>query len=189
MKIFPTSLPGVYVLEPRLFKDERGYFVETFNKKIFEMLGIEGDFIQDNQSLSIAEGTIRGLHFQTNPEAQTKIVRCVSGSIYDVAVDIRKSSPTYGQWVGVELSAENGHQLVVPIGFAHGFCTLEPNTIVSYKVDNYYSPEHDDGIAFDDPDLGVKWPTNHPILSEKDKNLPRLKDSTHNFIYGGNVDE
>lgn len=141
MEIKKTKLAGVVILQPRIYGDDRGYFVETFNQEQFERVGVDSKFIQDNQSLSKQAGTIRGLHYQLAPDAQTKIVRCAAGAIYDVAVDIRKDSPTYKEWVGVILSAENQTQLVVPKGFAHGFCTLVPDTIVAYKVDNAYSPK------------------------------------------------
>jgi dTDP-4-dehydrorhamnose 3,5-epimerase len=155
---------------------------ESFNKNVFTELGLNYDFIQDNQSLSAPVGTIRGLHFQLNPKAQTKLVRCLTGAIYDVAVDIRKGSPTYGQWVGVILSEHNRRQLLVPKGFAHGFCTLVPNTTVAYKVDEYYSPEQDSGILWNDPTLGIDWPTSDATLSEKDAKLPVLAEVEHNFI-------
>ena len=155
--------------------------METYNKEVFSQLELDYEFKQDNQSLSRETGVIRGLHYQLNPKAQTKVVRVLSGAIYDVAVDIRKESPTYGQWVGVILSEENKRQLVVPRGFAHGFCTFVPNTIVAYKVDETYSPEHDRGILWNDPDLGIDWPTSQPVLSEKDTKHPPLKEAENNF--------
>lgn len=185
MKTIPTAIKDVLILEPNVFSDHRGYFMESYNKKIVEDLGLTTDFIQDNQSLSISAGTLRGLHFQLNPKAQAKIVRCVSGAIYDVAVDIRANSPTHGKWVGVILSEYNNRQLVVPKGFAHGFCTLVPNTIVAYKVDEYYCPECDGGIHWNDPDLGIDWPTTKPILSEKDMEHPMLAEAELNFAYEG----
>jgi len=181
MKIIETKLSGVYILEPKVFGDHRGYFMESYNQKVMEELGLEYKLIQDNQSLSAEASTIRGLHYQLNPKAQTKIVRALTGAIYDVVVDIRKSSSTFGQWVGVILSAENKRQIVVPKGFAHGICTLVPNTQIMYKVDEYYSPEHDRGILWNDPALGIDWPTSTPILSDKDKNQPLLKDAEINF--------
>lgn len=183
MKIIKTKLPEIVILEPKVFGDYRGYFMESYNKKVFEELGLKYNFVQDNQSLSKEPGTIRGLHFQMNPKAQTKLVRCVKGAIFDVAVDIRIGSPTYGHWVGVILSEYNHRQLLVPKGFAHGFCTLVPDTIVNYKVDEYYAPEADAGIIWDDPTIGIDWPTSIPILSEKDKNLPSLTEAQINFIY------
>lgn len=181
MKLIKTKLDGVVILEPRVFADHRGYFMESYNQEVFHRLGLDYHFVQDNQSLSKETGVIRGLHFQLNPKAQTKVVRVLAGAIYDVAVDIRKSSPTFGQWVGVILSEENKRQLVIPKGFAHGFCTLVPNTIVAYKVDEYYSPENDRGILWNDPELNIDWPTSNPILSDKDKNHPVLKEAEINF--------
>lgn len=181
MNLLPTKLEGVVILEPKVFGDHRGYFMETYNQDVFHKLGLDFNFIQDNQSLSKETGVIRGLHYQLNPKAQTKVVRVLSGAIYDVAVDIRKGSPTFGQWVGVILSEENKRQLVIPKGFAHGFCTLVPNTIVAYKVDEYYSPENDRGILWNDPDIGIDWPTSAPILSDKDHKHPGLKEAEINF--------
>ncbi len=157
--------------------------MESYNSKTFRELGLDYPFVQDNHSLSKPAGTLRGLHFQTNPKAQTKLVRVTKGAVYDVAVDIRKGSPTYGQWISAILTEHNKRQLVVPKGFAHGFCTLVENTEVQYKVDEYYSPEHDDGILWNDPELAIDWPTSEPILSEKDQNSPLLKNSNHNFTY------
>ncbi|MDQ0231436.1 dTDP-4-dehydrorhamnose 3,5-epimerase [Metabacillus malikii] len=183
MNIIKTKLDGVLILEPSVFGDNRGYFMESYNQELFEKNGLKYDFVQDNQSLSSQVGTIRGLHFQLNPKAQTKVVRCLTGAIYDVAVDIRSGSPTYGEWVGVILSEHNKRQLVVPKGFAHGFCTIVPDTTVAYKVDEYYSPEHDGGILWNDPALGIDWPTNKAVLSEKDAKQPTLAEAELNFIY------
>ncbi|MFC4323380.1 dTDP-4-dehydrorhamnose 3,5-epimerase [Litchfieldia salsa] len=183
MNVIDTKLSGVKILEPKVFGDHRGYFMESYNKALFDEHGLNYEFIQDNQSLSSQVGTLRGLHFQLNPKAQTKLVRCITGAIYDVAVDIREGSPTYGQWVGVILSEHNKRQLLVPKGFAHGFCTIVPDTTVAYKVDEYYSPEQDGGIAWNDPALGIDWPTDHPVLSEKDKHHPTLAESKLNFVY------
>ncbi|HFJ9480806.1 dTDP-4-dehydrorhamnose 3,5-epimerase [Bacillus cereus] len=183
MKIIETKIPDVMILEPNVFGDHRGYFMESYSKGVFEELGLKREFIQDNQSLSVPAGTLRGLHFQLNPKAQTKVVRCITGAIYDVAVDIRKGSPTYGQWVGVILSEHNKRQLVVPKGFAHGFCTLVPNSTVAYKVDEYYSPEHDSGILWNDPALSIDWPVGNPILSEKDTKHMLLAEANINFVY------
>lgn len=183
MNVVKTKIEDVVILEPKVFEDQRGYFMESYNEEVFNSLDLKHDFIQDNQSLSVPAGTIRGLHFQLNPKAQTKIVRCITGSIYDVAVDIRQGSPTFGQWVGVVLSEHNKRQLVVPKGFAHGFCTLVPNTTVAYKVDEYYSPECDAGILWNDPALGIDWPTTNPILSEKDTKHPALAYAEMNFVY------
>lgn len=181
MKVEQLSLSGSYIIEPVIHGDHRGFFMESYNEEKLKEKGTSFNFIQDNQSLSAEAGVIRGLHFQLNPKAQTKIVRVISGAIYDVILDIRKNSPTFGQWVGVILSEHNHRQLLVPKGFAHGFCTLVPNTQVLYKVDEYYSPEHDRGILWNDPDLGIDWPTSNPILSDKDKLHPTLKEAEINF--------
>ncbi|BFH71110.1 dTDP-4-dehydrorhamnose 3,5-epimerase [Paenibacillus dendritiformis] len=181
MRIETLSLSGAYVIEPVLHGDRRGFFMESYNEEKLKEQGISFNFIQDNQSLSAEAGVIRGLHYQLNPKAQTKLVRVISGAIYDVIVDIRKNSPTLGQWVGVILSEHNHRQLLVPKGFAHGFCTLVPDTQVLYKVDEYYSPEHDRGILWNDPALNIDWPTSNPILSDKDKIHPTLKEAEINF--------
>lgn len=181
MRLIQTKLEGVMIVEPSVFGDNRGFFLESYNEKKFNELGLDYKFIQDNHSLSVEPGVLRGLHYQLDPKAQTKLVRVATGAIYDVAVDIRRNSPTFGQWVGVILSAANKRQLLVPKGFAHGFCTIVSNTEVLYKVDEYYSPEHDRGIAWDDPDLGIDWPVTSPILSEKDGKHPLLKDAENNF--------
>ncbi|NHN34285.1 dTDP-4-dehydrorhamnose 3,5-epimerase [Paenibacillus agricola] len=181
MKLVNTKIQGVLIIEPAVFGDNRGFFMESYNGKKFGDLGIDYTFIQDNHSLSVETGVLRGLHYQLNPKAQTKLVRVTAGAIYDVVVDIRQSSPTFGQWVGVILSAANKRQLLVPQGFAHGFCTIVPNTEVLYKVDEYYSPEHDRGIAWDDPALAIDWPTTSPILSDKDTKHPTLADAEMNF--------
>jgi dTDP-4-dehydrorhamnose 3,5-epimerase len=181
MKIINTKLDGVFIIESDVFGDHRGFFMESYNEKKFSELGLDYNFVQDNHSLSVETGTIRGLHYQLQPKAQTKLVRVISGAIYDVVVDIRRDSSTFGQWIGVVLSEDNKRQLLVPKGFAHGFCTIVSNTQVMYKVDEYYSPEHDRGILWNDPVLGIDWPTSNPILSEKDKIHPRLKDAENNF--------
>lgn len=183
MIIHPTIFPEVKLIEPKVFRDHRGFFTESYNKKQLKELGVDIEFIQDNHSLSTEKGTIRGLHYQLNPMAQSKLVRVLAGSIYDVVVDIRENSPTYGKWEGFILNEENQRQLLVPKGFAHGFCTLEEGTQVFYKVDQYYSPEHDRGIAWDDPQLKIDWPINNPILSDKDKILPLLSQAEINFEY------
>ncbi|MCF8565019.1 dTDP-4-dehydrorhamnose 3,5-epimerase [Alicyclobacillus tolerans] len=177
MNVIKTDLDGVLILEPKVFGDQRGFFTETYNKRTLEEHGIHIDFIQDNHSLSSTPGTIRGLHYQVAPAAQTKLVRCTSGAIYDVAVDIRRNSDTFGQWVGVILTADNHRQLLIPKGFAHGFCTLVPNTEVMYKVDEYYNPECDRGILWNEPDIGIPWPSSQPVLSAKDEEHPRLLDA------------
>ncbi|WMT40584.1 dTDP-4-dehydrorhamnose 3,5-epimerase [Paenibacillus sp. D2_2] len=181
MKVTPLKLQGASIIEPVVHGDSRGYFMESYNDAILQQQGIKYDFIQDNQSLSAEPGVLRGLHYQLNPKAQTKLIRVLSGAIYDVIVDIRRNSPTFGQWVGVTLSEHNHRQLLVPKGFAHGFCTLVPNTQVFYKVDEYYSPENDRGIIWNDPALGIDWPTSSPILSDKDQRHPLLKDAELNF--------
>jgi dTDP-4-dehydrorhamnose 3,5-epimerase len=159
--------------------------MESYNYKRYTESGIPAVFVQDNHSLSVEAGVIRGLHYQLNPAAQTKLVRVTAGAIYDVVVDIRRGSPTYGRWEAFELSAENKRQLLIPPGFAHGFCTLQRNTEVQYKVDQLYSAEHDRGIAWNDPDLGIRWPTDRPILSDKDSRHPRLTEADNNFIFEG----
>ncbi|WP_448588130.1 dTDP-4-dehydrorhamnose 3,5-epimerase [Thermocrinis sp.] len=186
-KRLETPLEGVYILEPTVFEDNRGFFMESYNKRDFEEVGIDLDLVQDNHSLSVQAGVLRGIHFQLNPKAQTKVVRCLKGVIYDVVVDLRKGSPTYRKWIGVILSEYNKRQIVVPKGFGHAILTLVPNTEILYKVDEYYSPEHDMSIRWDDPDIGIKWPINNPILSEKDKNAPYLREVEDkiNFYYGG----
>ncbi len=183
MNIIETKLRGVYILEPKVFDDNRGWFMESYSKKVLEAIGLDINFIQDNHSYSAFKGTLRGLHFQNNPMAQTKLIRCTKGKILDVAVDLRKGSPTYKKWIAIELSAENKKQLLIPKGFAHGFVTLTDDVEIQYKVDEYYSKEHDRSIRFDDPEIGVDWGIDNPILSEKDKNAPLLRDSDCNFVY------
>ena len=186
MNVTETELKDVYIVEPRVFGDHRGWFMESYSKAVFLKAGIDCDFVQDNQSFSAQKGTLRGLHYQLNPKCQAKIVRCTKGAILDVAVDIRKGSPMYKKWVAVELSAENKKQLFIPRGFAHGFVTLTDDVEVQYKADNYYAPECDGNIRYDDPDIGVNWGGGEFILSEKDKNAPLLKDRMNlNFIYDG----
>ena len=174
MEILETDIPDVKIIRPKKFGDHRGFFSETYNKKALSENGIDLDFVQDNHSLSTEKGVIRGLHYQTPPYAQDKLVRVIRGSILDVAVDIRRDSPTYGKHVKAIISADDWNQILVPIGFAHGFCTLEPNTEVIYKVTNYYSPENDAGIYWNDEELGIEWPIpeEQAILSDKDKRQP-----------------
>ena len=176
MEILETDIPDVKIIRPKKFGDHRGFFSETYNKKALSENGIDLDFVQDNHSLSTEKGVIRGLHYQTPPYAQDKLVRVIRGSILDVAVDIRKDSPTYGKHVKAIISADDWNQILVPIGFAHGFCTLEPNTEVIYKVTNYYSPENDAGIYWNDEELGIEWPIpeEQAILSDKDKRQPKF---------------
>lgn len=181
MKVQSTSLDGVYLLEPTVYEDDRGFFMESYNEKVLAEYGITCQFVQDNHSLSRKTGTLRGMHYQLEPYAQTKLVRVIRGSIFDVVVDLRPNSKTYGRWEGFELSAGNKRQLLVPRGFAHGFCTLEPNTEVLYKVDQYYSQPHDRGIRWDDPEIGIIWPVESPILSGKDRQHPFLRDAEINF--------
>ncbi len=181
MNVTLLRLTDALIIEPVVHGDHRGFFMESYNDSLFKQNGINYNFIQDNHSLSAEPGVLRGLHYQLNPKAQTKLVRVLTGAIYDVIVDIRKNSPTFGQWVGVILTEHNKRQLLVPKGFAHGFCTLVPNTQVLYKVDEYYSPEHDRGILWNDPALGIDWPTSNPILSDKDQRHPLLKDAEMNF--------
>jgi dTDP-4-dehydrorhamnose 3,5-epimerase len=174
--IQPLAISGVWTFTPRRFEDERGWFSETFNAAtLAEALG-EATFVQDNQSLSREKGTLRGLHFQVPPKAQDKLVRVLKGSVLDVAVDLRRASPTYGRWVSAILSGENGVQLFVPKGFAHGFVTLEPNTEVLYKVSDYYSREHEGGLVWNDPDVGVNWGTQDVIMADRDRTFPKLAD-------------
>ncbi|GGK55313.1 dTDP-4-dehydrorhamnose 3,5-epimerase [Salinarimonas ramus] len=173
-----TGLSGVLIVTPKRHGDARGFFSETWKRSAFREAGLAIDFVQDNHSLSAEAGTLRGLHFQSAPFAQTKLVRVPRGRVLDVAVDLRRSSPTYGRHVAVELSAANWRQLLVPVGFAHGFVTLEPDTEVVYKVDAEYAPAHDHGLAFDDPDLRIDWPfpADRLVLSDKDRRHPRLRD-------------
>jgi dTDP-4-dehydrorhamnose 3,5-epimerase len=182
MNVLKTKLDGILVLEPKVLCDQRGFFMESFNKEIYKDLGIENFDIQDNHSLSIEAGILRGLHYQIHPKAQSKLIRVLTGAIYDVVVDIRQHSLTFGRWEGIILSEYNKRQILVPKGFAHGFCTLVPNTQVFYKVDEYYSPAHEKGIAWNDPQLGITWPTSNPILSDKDGSFPFLRDSEINFF-------
>jgi dTDP-4-dehydrorhamnose 3,5-epimerase len=174
----PTALPEVKIVNPQRIGDQRGFFSETYNRQRFAEEGIDVEFVQDNHSLSAVPGTVRGLHFQSEPFAQAKLVRVVRGRILDVAVDIRRSSPTFGKHVSVELSAGNGLQLLVPVGFAHGFCTLEPDTEIVYKVSEYYSAAHDCGLRWNDPVLGIEWPVApaDAVLSDKDKKQPLLAE-------------
>ncbi len=186
IKVTPLPLPGLTVLTPKKHGDGRGFFSETYNKQDLQALGLHTDFVQDNHSLSAQKGTLRGLHFQTPPKAQIKLVRVLRGAIYDVCVDIRHGSPTFGQSAGVVLSAQNGQQVWVPEGFAHGFCTLEADTEVSYKVSQYYAPEHDKGLAWNDPALNIDWPLEAglaPVLSDKDCTYPVLSDLPCFFEY------
>lgn len=186
MEIKETKLPSVKLLKPKRFGDHRGFFAETYNRQVYEGLGVDVEFVQDNHSLSAAVGTVRGLHFQAPPHAQAKLVRCGRGAIFDVAVDIRRGSTTYGQWVGCELSAGNGAQLFIPAGFAHGFATLEPDSEIIYKCSEYYAPETEGSLRWDDPELGIDWPVaGDAILSEKDAVAPLLADLNSPFEFEG----
>jgi len=184
MKVTPTRIPAVLVLEPKVFEDPRGFFLESYNRRVFkEAAGVDPEFVQDNESFSV-RNVLRGLHYQIQ-QPQGKLVRVVRGAVFDVAVDIRRDSPTYGKHVAVVLSAVEGNQLFVPGGFAHGFCTLEPNTEVLYKVNRYYSPAHDCGLAWDDPALGIAWPMTGEaaLLSDKDRRNPVLAELPAYFRY------
>jgi len=188
MQFKRTKIADVVIIEPKVHGDERGYFVETFRAdKLEEFLGYKINFCQDNESKS-SRGVLRGLHYQLHPAAQTKLVRVIAGRVLDIAVDVRKGSPTFGKYVAVELSSENKRQLLVPRGFAHGFVVLEDDTVFAYKVDNYYSPENDRGIAFDDEALGIDWqvPKEELLLSAKDKVQPTLAETKDLFEYGVN---
>lgn len=178
LSVEATAIPDVKIITPKRLGDHRGFFSETYHRKALLEAGIDMEFVQDNQSLSAAAGTVRGLHFQLLPFAQGKLIRVTRGRILDVAVDIRRSSPTFGKHVAVELSEENWRQLLVPVGFAHGFITLAADTEVQYKVTNYYSAAHDMGIAWDDPDIAIDWgvPPGEAILSDKDRKHPRLRE-------------
>jgi dTDP-4-dehydrorhamnose 3,5-epimerase len=184
MQIETTALDGVFVLTPRRFGDARGFFSESWNRKTLADKGITLDFVQDNHSVSAAVNTVRGLHFQSPPHAQAKLVRCGQGRLFDVAVDIRRGSPTWGAWVGVELSAENGKQLLIPAGFLHGFATREPDTEIIYKCTDYYAPDCDGAVRFDDPTIGIDWGlSGDPVLSDKDAAAPTLADFDSPFIW------
>ena len=183
MAVTETKLKGVFLVEPQVFGDARGWFMETWSKAKFEAAGLNLDFVQDNQSFSATKGTLRGLHYQLDPMSQAKLVRCTRGSLLDVAVDIRKNSPQYAQWVSVILSAENKKQLLIPRGFAHGFLTLTDDVEIQYKADNYYSPQLEGNIRWDDPQIKIDWPFEPVILSDKDKNAPTLAERVeHNEL-------
>lgn len=188
MEIIETALPGVLVLKPRRFADDRGWFSESWSARQMEAAGLVFDWVQDNHSHSVETGTVRGLHYQAPPMAQTKLVRVARGAVLDVAVDVRKGSPDFGKWVAEELSEANGAQLLVPKGFLHGFVTLTPGTDVLYKVDAFYSGEHDGAVRFDDPDLAVDWgiDPSTAVLSDKDARAPRLADWDSPFVFEEN---
>lgn len=183
MNFIKTFIDGVIRIEPIRFQDERGFFSETYNLKAFKGFGIDTTFIQDNYSLSKKVGTVRGLHFQKEPFGQAKLVKCSKGKIFDVVVDLRKNSSSYGKWYGIELSPENGIQLFIPVGLAHGFMTLEPNTEITYKCSNIYSPSSEGSLRWNDPDIGIDWPLNiNPSISEKDSSAPFFKQFKTPFI-------
>lgn len=181
MRIDETALPGVLILTPARFGDDRGWFSEVFSAPRLAALGIDIDFVQDNHSFSARAGTLRGLHYQKPPHAQDKLVRCTRGAIFDVAVDFRRGSPTFGQWVGEELTPGNGRQLLVPKGFLHGFVTRAPDTEVQYKCSDVYAPDCDAGIRWNDPDIGIDWGVSDPVLSAKDTAAPLLRDAPSPF--------
>ena len=182
MILIESAFSDAFLIELDIFRDERGFFTESYNKQLFKNNNLDFNFVQDNHSLSLKSGVIRGLHYQLSPMAQTKLVHVLTGAIYDVIVDIRKNSKTYGKWQGFILSEENKRHLLVPRGFAHGICTLVDNTQVFYKVDNYYSPAHDSGIIWNDTTLKIDWPISNPILSEKDKRLKTFVEVDGNEI-------
>lgn len=182
MKVIETEIEGLYIIEPKVFGDDRGWFMESYSKKSLPQ--IKSDFVQDNHSFSAEKNVLRGIHFQQAPYSQAKLVRCVAGVVMDFAVDLRKNSPTYKKWIGVELSRTNKKMLYVPKGFGHGFVTLTSDVEFLYKADDYYNPESDRSIRFDDPEIGITWGIESPILSDKDKSAPLLKDSDCNYMYG-----
>lgn len=183
MNVMETNLKGVFVIEPQVFGDSRGWFMETWSKIKLEGAGLNFDFVQDNQSYSAQKGTLRGLHYQLNPMSQAKIVRCTRGTIMDVAVDVRKNSPQFSKWTSVILSGENKKQILIPRGFAHGFLTLSDDVEIQYKADNYYAPHFEGNIRWDDPQIKIDWPFEPTILADKDKNAPTLAERVeHNEL-------
>jgi len=181
MELIKTLISDVYIIEPTVFEDYRGFFMESWSERTFEAAGLSYRFVQDNHSASLVKGTLRGIHFQKGEKAQAKLVRCIKGAVLDIAVDLRSDSPTYRKWVAVELSAENKKQLLIPRGFGHGFVTLTNETEFLYKVDNFYSPEADGGIRWNDPELSIDWGVMDPVLSQKDQALPWLRDVETGF--------
>ena len=177
MEFIKTELDGVYIVQPKVFGDSRGFFMESYSEREFKKAGFNYNFVQDNHSLSEKKGTLRGIHFQKGEMAQAKLVRCTRGAILDIAVDLRKESPNYKKYIAVELSADNKRQLLIPRGYGHAFLTLTDFVEVQYKADNFYSPEHDGGVLWSDPEIGIDWGDMAPILSEKDKNAPLLADA------------
>ena len=187
MLIERTALPGVLLLTPKRFRDDRGFFCESYNRDVLRAHGIDVAFVQDNHSLSRKAGTLRGLHFQAPPRAQAKLIRCGRGRLFDVAVDIRRGAPSYGRWVGAELSFENGRQMFIPEGFAHGFVTREPDTEIVYKCSDGYAPDTEGAIRFDDPQIGIDWGLDGPpgTVSDKDAHAPALRDLSSPFRFEG----
>lgn len=186
MQIEPTSLPGVLLITPRRHGDARGFFAESWSRARMAEQGIDIDFVQDNHSLSASAGTVRGLHFQAPPHAQSKLVRCGRGALLDVAIDIRRGSPSFGRWTAIELSFENARQLLVPAGFAHGFVTLKPDTEILYKCSDYYAPETEGAIRWDDPEIGIDWQLPAglaPVISHKDAAAPLLREIDSPFVF------
>lgn len=181
MEITRTKLDGVVIIEPAVFGDKRGFFMESWSRRAFAAAGLDYDFVQDNHSASTVKGTLRGIHFQRGEAAQAKLVRCTKGAVLDVAVDLRPDSPTYKQWIGVELSADNKRQFLIPRGFGHAFLTLTDEVEFMYKADNFYAPEADGGIRWNDPELAIDWGIDEPILSDKDSKLPWLKEAVTGF--------
>ncbi|MEH6829198.1 MAG: dTDP-4-dehydrorhamnose 3,5-epimerase [Sulfitobacter sp.] len=184
MQIEQTTLEGVLILTPQRHGDARGFFSESWNKARMEAAGLDFDFVQDNHSVSATVGTLRGLHYQSPPHAQAKLVRCGRGALWDVAVDFRAGSPTFGQWFGVDLTPENGRQLLIPAGFLHGFVTRASDTEIIYKCTDYYSPDCDGAVAWNDPDIGIDWGVETPVLSDKDAKAPKLADVPSPFTAG-----
>lgn len=182
MRVINTALEGVRIIEPTVFADRRGFFYESYNDRVYAAHGIADNFVQDNHSRSV-QGTVRGLHYQAAP-GQAKLVRVVAGTVYDVAVDVRWASPTFGEHVGVILSAENKRQLYIPVGFAHGFAVLSPSADFLYKVTGYYAPEDERGVLWNDPALGIDWPVEQPVLSDKDAALPPLAEIPRDYVWG-----
>lgn len=185
MRIAGTEFPGLFVVTPQVFEDARGFFMESWSRNAFAGQGLDYDWVQDNHALSVSRGVLRGLHFQIPPSQQTKLVRVTRGAVYDVVVDLRRGAPSYGRWFGLELSADNRLQLLIPAGFAHGYQTLGDVTEFQYKVDAAYDPACDKGIFWADPDLDISWPLAGPVLSDKDKGLPRLAEFDSPFVFAG----
>lgn len=183
MKIISTDIPDLFILEPKVFGDSRGWFMESYSQRTMRAAGFFYDFVQDNHSYSARKGVLRGLHFQKGAAAQAKLVRCCRGCVLDVAVDLRRGSPTFAKWYAVELSAENKRQFLIPRGFAHAFLTLTDDVEFCYKADNFYDAASDRAIRFDDPDIGIAWPVADPILSDKDMQAPLLRESDADFVY------